>query len=127
MFKHAMDEYGQPSRVRGDWGGENRDVSVLMILLRGPNRASFMWGSSTHNTRIERLWVEVGTQFARRWRGFFTSLGRLHGLDHRNPQHLWLLHFLFLDIINTDCDLFKDMWNNHPVSGAGHNRSPLVS
>ena len=24
---------------------ENKDVSVAMILLRGPNRASFIWGS----------------------------------------------------------------------------------
>ncbi|KAJ7233666.1 hypothetical protein C8J57DRAFT_1090355 [Mycena rebaudengoi] len=38
-----------------------------MIKHRGPRRASFMWGSSTRNTRVERLWVEVGTQFARRW------------------------------------------------------------
>ncbi|KAJ7869213.1 hypothetical protein B0H14DRAFT_2346163 [Mycena olivaceomarginata] len=37
-----------------------------MILTRGLGRASFMWGSSTHNTRIEWLWVEVGSQFARR-------------------------------------------------------------
>ncbi|KAJ7245205.1 hypothetical protein C8J57DRAFT_1438317 [Mycena rebaudengoi] len=58
---------------------------------------------STRNTRIERLWVEVGTQFARRWRGFFTRLERMHGLDHDNPHHLWLLHYLFLDAINLDC------------------------
>ncbi|KAJ6585819.1 hypothetical protein B0H19DRAFT_883509, partial [Mycena capillaripes] len=37
---------------------------------RGTKRASFMWGLSTRSTRIERLWVEVGTQFARRWRDF---------------------------------------------------------
>ncbi|KAJ7663363.1 hypothetical protein DFH06DRAFT_986851 [Mycena polygramma] len=57
-----------------------------MILHRGKNRASFMWGSSTHNTRIERLWVEVGTQFARRWRAFFTRLGELHRLDRKNAH-----------------------------------------
>ncbi|KAJ7140648.1 hypothetical protein C8R44DRAFT_604187, partial [Mycena epipterygia] len=31
----------------------------------GLNRASFIRGSSTTNTRVERLWVEVGSQFAR--------------------------------------------------------------
>ncbi|KAJ7254470.1 hypothetical protein C8J57DRAFT_1076161, partial [Mycena rebaudengoi] len=71
--------------------------------------------SSTRNTRIERLWVEVGTQFARRWRGFFTRLERMHGLDHDNPHHLWLLHYLFLDAINLDCQEFQAEWNCHPL------------
>ncbi|KAJ7459475.1 hypothetical protein B0H11DRAFT_1737159 [Mycena galericulata] len=72
---------------------------------------------STRNTRIERLWVEVGTQFARRWRAFFTRLGRLHRLDRKNPAHLWLLHRLFLDLLNEDCTEFQTEWNLHPVSG----------
>ncbi|KAJ6477070.1 hypothetical protein C8R45DRAFT_833675, partial [Mycena sanguinolenta] len=73
--------------------------------------------SSTRNTRIERLWVEVGTQFARRWRGFFTRLGRLHKLDRLNPGHLGLLHHLFLSEINDDCAEFQEEWNLHPIRG----------
>ncbi|KAJ7438359.1 hypothetical protein FB451DRAFT_1416297 [Mycena latifolia] len=76
-----------------------------------------MWGSSTRNTRIERLWVEVGSQFARRWRAFFTRLGRLHRLDRKNSIHLWLLHQLFLQAINDDCLEFQEEWNLHPISG----------
>ncbi|KAJ6511625.1 hypothetical protein DFH09DRAFT_941989, partial [Mycena vulgaris] len=79
---------------------------------------------STHNTRIERLWVEVGSQFARRWRAFFYRLEALHNLDRTNPNHLWLLHYLFLDMINRDCDEFQAEWNSHPISGAGHDESP---
>ncbi|KAJ7714865.1 hypothetical protein B0H16DRAFT_1340362 [Mycena metata] len=83
---------------------------------------------STRNTRIERLWVEVGTQFARRWRGFFTRLGRLHSLDRKNPGHLWLLHHLFLATINEDCRDFQEEWNLHPISGRTTNdQSPAVS
>ena len=70
MFIDVILEHGVPSRVHGDRGGENRDVSIMMILLRGLDRASFMWGSSVFNTRIEHLWVEVGQQFARAWRAF---------------------------------------------------------
>ena len=55
MFIDAILEHGVTSRVRADHGGENRDVSILMIILRGVNRASFMWGSSVFNTRIECL------------------------------------------------------------------------
>lgn len=128
-FLDAIYDYGIPSRVRGDRGGENRDVSILMILLRGLYRASFMWGSSTHNSRIERLWVEVGTQFARRWRAFFLRLEQHHYLDCSNPRHLWLIHVLFLDEINRDCESFRQDWNAHPLSGQGKgaNQSPNVS
>ncbi|TFK80783.1 hypothetical protein K466DRAFT_503297 [Polyporus arcularius HHB13444] len=83
--------------------------------------------SSTRNVRIERMWVEVGTQFCIFWRVFFTRLERRHGLDPSKPEHLWLLHMLFLDDINTDCRNFQREWNKHPVSGAGHNMTPNVS
>ena len=67
MFIDAILEHGVPSRVRGDCGGENRDVLILMIILRGLDRLSFIWGPSVFNTRIERLWVEVGRRFAQAW------------------------------------------------------------
>ncbi|KAJ7454504.1 hypothetical protein FB451DRAFT_1144467 [Mycena latifolia] len=95
-----------------------------MILKRGLNRASFIWGSSTHNTWIERLWVEVGSQFARRWRAFFYRLEALHKLDRTNANHLWLIHRLFLDMINQDCAEFQAEWNAHPISGVAHDQSP---
>ncbi|TFK84420.1 hypothetical protein K466DRAFT_577313 [Polyporus arcularius HHB13444] len=100
------------------------EVAVWMITHRGPNRASFMWGSSTRNTRIERMWVEVGTQFALRWRAFFTRLERRHRLDPEEPGHLWLLHMLFLDDINADCRAFQHEWNHHPISGIAKNQTP---
>ncbi|KAK6996202.1 hypothetical protein R3P38DRAFT_3287888 [Favolaschia claudopus] len=124
VFLEAVGKYGLPSRMRGDRGAENKKVSVYMILKRGLGRGSFIWESSTTNTKIERLWVEVGSQFARRWGVFFYRLEALHGLDRRNPHHLWLLHFLFLDLINEDCDSFRSEWNGHPISGEGHDQSP---
>jgi len=53
-------------------------------------------------------------------------LERLHLLDRHNRYHLWLLHHMFLDLINKDCDAFKQEWNAHPLSGH-KNKSPLVS
>jgi hypothetical protein len=45
MFQDSVAEYGCPSRVRGDRGGENIGVTVWMIMHKGPNQGSFMWGS----------------------------------------------------------------------------------
>ncbi|KAI0686692.1 hypothetical protein C8T65DRAFT_590932 [Cerioporus squamosus] len=89
------------------------------MLISSPSSAS-----STRNVRIERMWVEVGTQFCIYWRAFFTRLERRHGLDPSKPEHLWLLHLLFLDDINADCCSFQHEWNKHPVSGRGHNMTP---
>ena len=97
-----------------------------MILLHGLNCASFMWGPSVFNTRIERLWVEVGRQFVHQWHAFFLHLERCHLLQRDNPQHRWLLHYPFLDLINQDCQKLCEEWNSHPISGAG-GRSPNVS
>lgn len=71
--------------------------------------------------------MEVGRHFGRAWRGFFTRLGRLHNLDRDNAEHLWLLHVLFLNEIENDCDAFRVTWNKHPISDKGKNMSPDVS
>ena len=45
LFLGAIERFGCPSRVRGDRGSENVDLCTWMIMYRGPNRASFMWGT----------------------------------------------------------------------------------
>ncbi|KAI5988899.1 hypothetical protein EDC04DRAFT_2588602 [Pisolithus marmoratus] len=81
--------------------------------------------SSTCNCCIKCLWVEVSSQFARRWRAFFMWLENLHHLDPGNPAHLWLLHLLFLADIDSDCQAFQAKWNCHPISGLDTNNKSL--
>lgn len=81
---------------------------------------------SMRNTCIERMWVEVGSQFVRSWRAFFQRLERIHFLDVQNSEHLWLLHLIFLDDINDGCAHFCERWNAHKISREGKHKSANV-
>lgn len=59
LFRQATAEFGTPSRVRSDRGGENVMVCHYMVSFRGPGRGSHIAGSSVHNQRVERMWRDV--------------------------------------------------------------------
>ncbi|CAH3151169.1 unnamed protein product [Porites evermanni] len=57
LFLNAVQEFGFPSRVRGDQGTDNVEVARGMIShpSRGPGGGSFIAGISCHNQGIERF------------------------------------------------------------------------
>jgi hypothetical protein len=71
---------------------------------------------SVHNIRIERLWVDVTKGFGRKWKDFFEVLEAHDGLNIDCDAHIWLLHHLFLDKINSDAMAWTATWNNHTLS-----------
>jgi len=65
--------------------------------------------SSPHNTRIERYWLTLAP-FTNKWLDRFDDLADNYGCyaGHKlNPDHQWLLHFLFLDEINAELEIFR--------------------
>jgi hypothetical protein len=60
-----------------------------------------------------------------KWRNFFEELEENHGLDRDLPAHLWLLHHLFLPMLNRDLSCWAEHWNAHVIQLKNErNKSP---
>lgn len=125
LFNQAVHDLGFfPSRVRGDYGGENIQVALRMVENNGVDRGSFICGTSTRNQRIERLWRDYHEQVTSVFVSLFKSFGNDGILNVESNDELFCLHILFIPLLNKKIKEFKDGWNNHKLS-TEHSRSPL--
>ena len=115
LFREAITEFGIPSRVRSDKGGENVQVCHFMVSYRGTGRGSHIAGSSIHNQRIERLWRDVYRCVCCTFHEVFYYLEAQGLLDPDNECDLFVLHCVFLPVINHHLLAFSNAWNQHPI------------
>lgn len=126
LFLEATREYGLPSRVRSDKGGENVGVSLFMLQCpeRGPGRGSMIVGRSVHNQCIERFWRDVYEGVLYQYYHLFYHLEENGSLDPTNQINLFALHFVYLPRINRHLNIWKGGYVRHRIRTAG-SRSPM--
>ncbi len=123
LFLEAIEDYGLPSRIRADKGGENILIKQLIEGIRGSERGSFIAGASVHNQRIERLWVDVYRCVVKIYVTIFLLLEDQFGLDISNNIYLFCLHLVYIPRINKSLRIWVDGWNNHAIRSE-HNLTP---
>jgi len=95
-----------------------------MLNYHGAHKSPVITGSSVHNQRIERLWVDLSGVVTSHFIELFSYMERQSLVDPENEVHLFALHYVFIPRINNALTLFTDQWNNHPIRTAT-NYSPL--
>eukprot|EP00112_Aurelia_sp_Birch-Aquarium-sp1_P025582 Seg858.1 transcript_id=Seg858.1/GoldUCD/mRNA.D3Y31 product="hypothetical protein" protein_id=Seg858.1/GoldUCD/D3Y31 len=122
-FREAVREYGWPSRIRTDKGGENELIGNLMVRKRSSIKKAHLVGSSVHNQRIERLWVDVRHCVSQIFIDLYEELVSLGDYDRSCEIDMFCARQSFIPSLNKRLEDFKSQWNGHSLS-TEHQKTP---
>lgn len=100
-FRDGVCRFGLPEHIRSDHGGENVGVWRYMIATHNMDYSSIITGSSVHNERIERMWLDVNRCVISLFAYTFRSMEQQLILDPLNEVDVYCLHYIYVPRINS--------------------------
>jgi len=103
--------------VHGDFEvivSENITVATIQCCITGDSDAH-RFGSSCTNQRIESFWSVLRQLRMQWWIDLFEDLVACDLLDISNESHLEIVRFCFMNIIQSDIQVFANNWNTHRI------------
>lgn len=93
LSSDGFKKYGPPKTLSMDRGMENVALSRFMHHFGCEIHPT----PSPHNIKIERWWRECRCDMAAFYEKFFKSLEKQHGVNTKNPTHIWILQYVYYD------------------------------
>ena len=115
LYYEASLVHGVPEKLYTDFGGENNGAGKFQVAVR-ENPESWKKVKSTTNVRIERFWADMQAKVVAYYCILFTLYEERNNINCRHvPVHQFVIHFLFIPLINENLCECRDSWNNHKV------------
>jgi len=119
-LQYLVESKTLPCYLRLDRGTETGVMGSIQCFLRqhqgdltDPTDA-IIYGPSTSN-KIERWWRDLHERMEKDIKAILLCLLESHTYDPTNERDRKLMSYLFIPVVQRECDLFVKIWNSHRI------------
>ena len=119
-----------PKLIRADRGSENVTVAGVQRFLRRNHNdglqghASFRYGPSTQNQRIECWWSQFRRMSSTWWIRVFSKMADDGFFDSSIKEQIDLIRYCFMGLLQDELDAVRQSWNTHRIRPVQHSVCP---
>lgn len=130
FFDYIQETNIVPRVIRTDRGSENVTIGGIQRYLRRNHQdrfsgnASFRYGTSTSNQRIESWWSQFRKSRSTWWINLFKDLRDNDLFDGSIRYHVDSIKFCFLNILQEELDETRRFWNSHRIRKVRNSECP---
>lgn len=109
-----------PCMIRMDKGTETGPLATMHVYLLSQSDTfddpmdAIIYGPSTSN-KIERWWRDLHHRLEKYFKAQLRELLDANEYNPHNPVDRQLLAYIYIPVIQRECDIFVKLWNNHRI------------